>query len=89
MARAGLRRGHEDDGESPSVSTLLAGDKTDNANTTKSEDASAKDSAGREKLEELGGGVFARVGQDRWHGVGVAEGQCVHSGVKECPIPAC
>ena len=43
---------------------------------------------GREKLEELGRRVFAGVGQDRGHGVGVAEGQCVHSGVKECPIPA-
>ena len=39
---------------------------------------------GREKLKELGGGVFAGVGQDRGHGVRVAEGQCVHSGVKEC-----
>jgi hypothetical protein len=44
---------------------------------------------GREKLEELGGGVFARIGQDRWDGVGVAQGQFVHSGVKECPVPAC
>src|ERR1700676_918792 len=34
---------------------------------------------GREKLEELGGGVFAGVGQDRGHGVGGAQGQCVHS----------
>src|SRR6266436_5887919 len=38
---------------------------------------------GREKLEELGGGIFARIGQDRRDGVGVTEGQCVHSGVKE------
>ena len=38
---------------------------------------------GREKLEELGGGVSAGVGQDRGHGVGVAKDQCVHSGVKE------
>ena len=29
---------------------------------------------GREKLEELGGSVFARVGQDRGNGVGVAQG---------------
>jgi hypothetical protein len=29
---------------------------------------------GREKLEELGGGIFARVGQDRRNGVGVAQG---------------
>jgi hypothetical protein len=29
---------------------------------------------GREKLEELRGGVFARIGQDRGHSVGVAEG---------------
>jgi hypothetical protein len=44
---------------------------------------------GREKLEELGRGVFARIGQDRWNCVRVAEGQCVHSGVKECPILEC
>jgi hypothetical protein len=31
--------------------------------------------------------VFARIGQDRGYGVGVTEGQCVHSGVKECPKP--
>ena len=37
---------------------------------------------GRENLKELGCGVFARIGQDRRNGVGVAEGQCVHSGVK-------
>jgi hypothetical protein len=37
---------------------------------------------GREKLEELGGGVFARVGQDRRHGVSVAKGQCVILGSK-------
>jgi hypothetical protein len=29
---------------------------------------------GSEKLEELGGGVFARVGQNRRNGVGIAEG---------------
>ena len=29
---------------------------------------------GREKFEELGSSVFARIGQDRGHGVGVAEG---------------
>jgi hypothetical protein len=44
---------------------------------------------GREKLEKLGGGVFARVGQDRWDRVGMAEGQYVHSAVKGCPIPVC
>ena len=44
---------------------------------------------GREKLEELRSGVFARIGQDRWDRMGVTEGQWVHSGVKECPIPAC
>jgi hypothetical protein len=33
---------------------------------------------GRKKLEELCSGVFARIRQDRGHGVGVAEGQCVH-----------
>ena len=38
---------------------------------------------GREKLEKLASGVFAGVGQDRGHGVGVAKDQCVHSGVKE------
>ena len=38
---------------------------------------------GREKLEELGGSVFARIGQDRGDSVSVAQGQCVHSGVKE------
>ena len=30
---------------------------------------------GREKLEELGRGVFARVGQDRRHGLSVANGE--------------
>src|SRR5271165_5520027 len=44
---------------------------------------------GREKLEELGSGVFARVGQNGRHGMSVAEGQCVHSGVKQWRIPAC
>jgi hypothetical protein len=43
----------------------------------------------REKFEELGGGIFAGVGQDRWDRVSVAQGRCVHSGVKECPIPTC
>ena len=40
---------------------------------------------GREKLEELRSGVFARISQDRGHSVSVAQGQCVHSGVKEEP----
>jgi hypothetical protein len=32
---------------------------------------------GSEKLEELGGGVFARVGQNRRNGVGMAEGHAL------------
>jgi hypothetical protein len=38
---------------------------------------------GREKLKEPGRGVLAGVGQDRRNDIGVAEGQGVHSGVKE------